>query len=213
MYREYIKRLFDIILALIGLPLFVLVLILVTPAIYFTDKGPIFYNANRIGKNGKLFKMFKFRSMTVNAPDIRLADGSTYSSGDDPRLTRVGRFLRKTSLDEVPQILNVLFGTMSIIGPRPDPPDWLEKYDENDAKYFLSVRPGISGYNQAYFRNLSDGAQKIVNDVYYAKRISFILDIKIFWRTVLMVLGQKNLYKEEENATVKIQKTGVTRNV
>ncbi|GAA6465817.1 hypothetical protein K220099C10_16630 [Bacteroides thetaiotaomicron] len=136
--------------------------------------------------------MFKFRTMIVNAPDIRLSDGSTYNGDDDPRITRVGRFLRKTSIDELPQILNVLLGDMSFIGPRPDPVDWLDKYSEKE-KIILSVRPGITGYNQAYYRNSADGAMKLKNDVYYAENISFSLDMKIFFKTIKTVLLHENI--------------------
>jgi len=130
--------------------------------------------------------------MIVNAPDIRLSDGSTYNGDDDPRITRVGRFLRKTSIDELPQILNVLLGDMSFIGPRPDPVDWLDKYSEKE-KIILSVRPGITGYNQAYYRNSADGAMKLKNDVYYAENISFSLDMKIFFKTIKTVLLHENI--------------------
>ena len=122
MYKKFFKRLIDLLFCLIGLPFFLVAFIIFAPIIYFTDKGPVFYNAKRIGKDGKLFKMYKFRSMYVNAPDIRLSDGSTYNGEDDPRVTPIGRFMRKTSIDELPQFLNVLLGHMSIIGPRPDPP-------------------------------------------------------------------------------------------
>jgi undecaprenyl phosphate N,N'-diacetylbacillosamine 1-phosphate transferase len=192
-YSKVIKRLFDLILALISLPLLCIILLLVSPFVYFSDKGSIFYVAKRIGQYGKIFKMFKLRTMVVNAPDIRLNDGSTFNSLDDPRLTRVGGFLRKSSIDELPQILNVLMGDMSFIGPRPDTIDWLNKYTE-DERIFLSVKPGISGYNQAYFRNSVDGATKLKNDVYYAKNISIMLDIKILLQTLRTVLLHKNLY-------------------
>jgi lipopolysaccharide/colanic/teichoic acid biosynthesis glycosyltransferase len=180
---------------LIGLPILLLIFIFVAPFIVLTDKGPIFYNAKRIGKDGKLFKMYKLRTMLVNAPDIRLPDGSTYNGEDDPRVTKIGKFLRKTSLDEAPQILNVLLGDMSIIGPRPDPPDWIERYSD-DVKIFLTVRPGITGYSQAYFRNSVDGEGKMKNDAYYAKKCSCILDIKIFFKTLVIVLKRENTYKE-----------------
>lgn len=98
--------------------------------------------------------------MKKNAPDIRLADGSTYNGVDDPRVTRVGRFLRSTSIDEIPQILNMLKGEMSLIGPRPDPPDWLERYP-SEVRIFLQVRPGLTGYSQAFFRNSVDGNEKM----------------------------------------------------
>ena len=118
MYKLFIKRLIDICVSLICIPFFALIFLFVAPIIYFTDKGPVFYSAERLGKNGKFFKMHKFRSMRVNAPDLRNADGSTFNSSSDPRVTRIGRMIRKTSLDETPQIFNVLKGDMSIIGPR-----------------------------------------------------------------------------------------------
>ena len=139
MYERCIKRLLDFLVALLLMPLFVLCFLFVAPAIFFEDGFPIFYNAKRVGKDGKVFRMYKFRSMKNNAPDIRLADGSTYNAEDDPRVTKVGKVLRKTSIDELPQILNILRGEMSLIGPRPDPVDWLDRYPE-DVKVFLKVQ-------------------------------------------------------------------------
>ena len=195
MYRKFVKRLFDILFSLISLPFLLIIIIIVCPIIYFEDRGNPFYNAPRLGRNGKVFKMYKFRSMKVNAPDIRLSDGSTYNGKDDPRVTKIGRFLRKTSLDEIPQFINVLFGQMSVIGPRPDPPDWLERYPE-EVKVFLSIRPGITGYNQAYFRNSADGFEKMKNDVYYTQNYSAALDIKIFFKTIAVVLKRENVYRD-----------------
>ena len=198
MYQHFFKRLFDILIALVGMIILVPAFIVVAPIIYFTDRGPVFYNAHRIGKDGKLFKMYKFRSMYVNAPDIRLADGSTYNGEDDPRVTPIGRIMRKTSIDELPQFINILLGDMSLIGPRPDPPDWLNKYPE-DIKIFLTVRPGITGYSQAYFRNSADGAEKMRNDAYYARNCTFWMDVKIFFQTVAIVLKSENTYKDVSN--------------
>ncbi len=195
MYRHFFKRIIDILISLVGLAIFTLLYLVLGPIIYFTDKGPIFYNANRIGLNGKLFKMYKFRSMYVNAPDIRNEDGSTYNADDDPRVTPIGRFMRKTSLDEFPQFLNVFLGDMSIIGPRPDPPDDIYIYTE-EQKQKLNVKPGITGYNQAYYRNSVLQDEKFANDVYYAKHISFILDCKIFFKTILVVLKHDNVYND-----------------
>ena len=200
MYKHFFKRIFDFIMALIALPFFLLVFLVVAIAIKIDDHGPIFYTAKRIGKNGKLFKMIKFRSMKVNAPDIRLADGSTYNSEDDPRVTKVGRFIRKTSIDELPQLFNILLGQMSFIGPRPDPEDWLDKYTEEE-RVFLTVRPGITGYSQAYFRNEADGQEKIRNDVYYAQHCTFWMDIKIFFKTIATVFKRENTYKNLEEET------------
>ena len=202
MYKKYIKRIFDLIIGILLFPFFLLTFIIFGPIIKGTDKGPVFYNAERIGKDGKLFKMYKYRSMYVNAPDIRLADGSTYNGKDDPRVTRIGKLMRATSIDELPQILNILNGTMSLIGPRPDPPDWLDRYPA-DIKIFLSVRPGLTGYSQAYFRNGADGEQKMKNDAYYAKNVSFLFDVRIFFKSIITVLGFGNTYKDlsmEEDA-------------
>ena len=185
------------------MPFFLLILVVVSILIKADDGGPIFYVAKRIGKNGKLFKMIKFRSMKVNAPDIRLADGSTYNGEDDPRVTKIGKFLRKTSIDEIPQILNIFVGHMSIIGPRPDPEDWLDKYTD-EQRIFLKVRPGITGYSQAYFRNEADGQEKIKNDVYYAINCSFWLDVKIFFKTIATVFKEENTYKDTTNEDVAI---------
>lgn len=192
MYIFFLKRFFDLCFALIALPFVLIVICILGPMIYFEDKGPIFYKAQRIAKEGKPFSMLKFRSMKVNAPDIRLEDGSTYNGDDDPRVTRIGKFMRNTSIDEIPQFLNVLLGQMSIIGIRPDPLDWLEKYNEHE-RVILTVKPGITGYNQAYFRNSVDGAIKLKNDVYYAEHISFVLDMKIFFKTIKTVLFKENV--------------------
>ena len=198
MYKLYVKRLLDILIGLIGFPFFVLAFLIFGPIIRLTDHGPVFYNAERIGKDGKLFKMYKFRSMRVNAPDIRLADGSTYNGADDPRVTGIGKFIRAMSIDELPQILNILNGTMSLIGPRPDPPDWLDRYPE-DIRVFLTVRPGLTGYCQAYWRNGADGEEKMKADAYYATHVSFLFDVKIFIKTIQTVLGHGNTYKDLSN--------------
>ena len=195
MYERCFKRIIDLMLSVLGLPVFGLIYVVVAPMIILDDGLPVFYNALRIGKNGKLFKMYKFRTMKKNAPDIRLADGSTYNGVDDPRVTRVGRFLRSTSIDEIPQILNMLKGEMSLIGPRPDPPDWLERYP-SEVRIFLQVRPGLTGYSQAFFRNSVDGNEKMKNDAYYAKHCTFLMDLKIFLKSIVVVLGHENTYKD-----------------
>ncbi|MBQ8984150.1 MAG: sugar transferase [Lachnospiraceae bacterium] len=195
MYNRVIKRMIDIIIALIGFPFFSLIFLVIAPIIYFTDRGPVFYNAPRLGRDGRSFKMFKFRSMRVNAPDIRNADGSTYNGEDDPRVTRIGRFMRKTSLDEVPQLINILIGDMSLIGPRPDLLEDLYLYNDYQKKK-LSVRPGITGYNQAYHRNSIEQNEKFNNDAYYAEHISFGLDVKIFFKTIQTVLSRESVYND-----------------
>ena len=197
MYK-FFKRLFDILIALIAFPFFCIIWIFAAIAIKIEDRGPVFYKAERIGKNGKKIYMYKFRSMKVNAPDIRNADGSTYNGKNDPRVTKVGKFLRETSLDETAQILNVLKGDMSIIGPRASNWDALETYlpDEMDK---LKVRPGITGYVQAYFRNSITPHEKRVRDGWYANNLSFFLDIKIIFKTIAVVFKRKNLYTTAES--------------
>ncbi|MGE7689345.1 sugar transferase [Lysinibacillus sp. NPDC097214] len=193
MYKKFIKRLIDITIGLLGLLFMIPLLLIISPIIYFGDRGPIFYNAERRGLNGEVFKMYKFRSMYVNAPDIRNDDSSAYSSDTDSRVTRVGRILRKTSLDEIPQFLNVLKGDMSLIGPRPNLVSKpLDSFDEFELKR-ITVRPGITGYNQSYFRNSISQKEKYVNDCYYVDHISFVFDVKIFLKTVKTVLLVKNI--------------------
>lgn len=136
MYKHIFKRFFDVLISLLCLPIFFIILLIFGPLIYFSDKGTIFYNAERLGMNGTVFKMYKFRSMKLNAPDIRNEDGSTFNSEDDPRLTSIGKFIRKTSIDEVPQILNVLKGDMSIVGPRPDLPEHFNVYSESEKESY-----------------------------------------------------------------------------
>ena len=192
MYVHFFKRLIDILIGLCALPFVVLVILVFGPIIYLSDKGSIFYKAKRIGQGGKLFGMYKFRSMIMNAPDIRMANGDTYNGDDDTRVTKIGRFMRKTSIDEIPQFLNVLNGTMSFIGPRPDTPDFLHVY-ESEYPAILKIKPGLTGYNQAYFRNSIDGAEKMRNDKYYAEHLSFWLDVKIVFKTIKTVLFRENI--------------------
>lgn len=196
MYKNFFKRLFDLMLTLIALPFWLMILIVIGPIIYIQDKGSVFYNAPRLGKNGKVFRMYKFRSMGMNAPDIRNKDGSTFNSKDDPRLTKIGKFLRKTSLDETPQLLNIIKGDMSIIGPRPDLPEAMNYYTSFE-KEKLSIRPGITGYNQAYFRNSISSQDKFKKDIYYINNISLKFDLKIFFQTIYSVVLKKNVFIED----------------
>lgn len=195
MYRKIVKRLLSILFGIIGLPFFAVIFIVVAPIIYLSDNGPVFYNAPRLGYKGKIFKMYKFRSMRVNAPDLRNEDGTTYNAEDDPRVTKIGRILRKTSLDETPQLLNVLKGDMSFIGPRPDLSNAdKEIYRPGDIRK-LDVRPGITGYSQAYYRNSSTLDQRFDGDVYYAEHLSFWLDVKILFKTIKTVFTHENVYR------------------
>lgn len=199
MYPHFLKRIIDIIIGLIALPFVILVVIIFAPIIYLTDKGPVFYNATRAGKNYKPFKMFKLRSMYVNAPDIRNADGSTFNSDNDPRVTPIGKFMRKTSLDEFPQFLNILIGDMSFIGPRPKlykDGKKIEEMDINRQKSY-NVKPGVTGYAQAYFRNSITNEEKYYYDAYYADHLNFWMDVKIVFQTFWSVIARKNINTEQ----------------
>lgn len=193
LYQLIIKRINDIIICLVLLPFVIIILIPIAIAIKLDDNGPIFYHSNRIGVNFKEFKMLKFRSMKVDAPDIRNTDGSTFNSNSDSRVTRVGRFLRETSLDEIPQIFNIIKGNMSIIGPRPGDVESKSTY-KNDEKDKLLIRPGITGYTQAYYRNNIGVRDKRLLDAYYAHNVSFLWDLRIFFKTISTVLKKENIY-------------------
>lgn len=193
-YKNIIKRILDLILALIALPFVLIICLVFGILIYVEDKGDIFYIAKRRGLNGSIFGMYKLRSMKMNAPDIRNKDNSTFNSANDPRVTKIGKILRKTSIDELPQVFNILKGDMSWIGPRPitiDRP--LSEYDQKRIDR-LKVKPGVTGYAQAYFRNNISQEEKLQLDADYAKEISFILDLKIVFKTIQIVLLQKNVY-------------------
>lgn len=193
MYKKFFKRAIDIVLSLIAAPFVLLAIAVMAPFIYLEDRGPVFYNATRRGKNGKNFKMFKLRSMYLNAPDIKNADGSTFNSDNDPRVTKIGKFMRKTSVDELPQIFNVLIGDMSFIGPRPTlaVTPYAELPEINKKR--LTVRPGITGYAQAYYRNSITQEEKFQYDCFYAENVTFLMDVQILFKTVISVLKRENI--------------------
>ena len=177
-----IKRSFDVLFsAVLMIPVGILIGIF-SFAIKLDDGGSVFYMAERTGRFGKTFKMFKLRSMKENAPDIRLADGSTYNGDDDPRVTRFGKFARKTS----------------VIGPRPDTPIGSAAYTDEE-KIILTVRPGITGYNQAINRNSVLTKEKLANDIYYVRHLSLWFDIKIIFMTLMTVLKRKNVNRDGAN--------------
>ena len=195
MYKNFFKRLIDFLIALCGLPFFAIIFVIVAPLIYFEDKGTVFYKAPRVGKNKKVFQVYKFRSMKMNAADIRNADGSTYNGENDPRVTKIGKILRKTSLDETAQILNVLKGDMSIIGPRPATTKIFDNLDDLKEERF-KVYPGITGYTQMKYRNSAQGELRYKADKYYVDNISLLLDLKIVFGTIVKVLNRSGLYND-----------------
>lgn len=197
-YVRAVKRMFDIVFGLVAMPFLLVLLVVLGIAIKAEDGGPVFYNASRVGKDGREFLMYKFRSMKVNSPDLVFADGSTYNAVDDPRMTRVGRMMRRTSVDEFPQFLNVLGGTMSLIGPRPDLKRETELYEGNEGDKLL-VKPGITGYSAVYGgRNASLWHDRLALDVWYVHHVNFCLDVKIFFKTFQAIFSQEGVFAEPE---------------
>ena len=195
-----LKRSFDIIASVIGLIALSPIFLAVAIAIKWDDGGPVFYDQIRVGKNGRKFKMYKFRSMRVNAEnemeklqEHSEVDGAMFKMKNDPRVTRVGKFIRKTSIDEFPQLLNVLLGQMSIVGPRPPLPREVADYTQYD-KQRLYVKPGCTGLWQVTARN-SVGFQEMVNiDLDYIQRRSIWLDLKIIFKTIEVIFVPNEAY-------------------
>ncbi len=198
MYRLYFKRVFDFIAAFIGLVVLFPILFVISLWIKFSSKGPLFYSQKRVGKEFKEFDIYKFRSMVVDADKI----GPSVTSGDDPRITEVGKFIRKTKIDELPQLLNVLKGDMSLVGPRPEVMKFVEK-KRDEYKKVLSVRPGITDNAAIEFRdeetimNQYEDKEKAYLDIIlpqkiklyynYIDNITFLSDIKLILKTLKVI--------------------------
>ncbi len=193
-----IKRVIDVILASVALILLSPLFAIIAIAIKIDSKGPVFFAHKRIGKNGKIIKLYKFRSMVINAeeliksftPEQMKEYKENYKLTNDPRITKVGKFLRKTSLDELPQLINIINGDLSIIGPRPVVADELEKYGVNKDK-FLSVTPGLTGYWAANGRSNTTYEQRKEMELYYIDNLSLKMDIKVFFKTILSVVKKE----------------------
>ena len=194
----YVKRGMDIILASIALVLLSPVFLIISIAIKLESKGPVFFGHTRIGKNGKHIKIYKFRSMVQNAEDLikqftpeQMKEyKENYKLTNDPRITKVGKFIRKTSLDELPQLINIIKGDLSIIGPRPVIDEELKKYGHNIDK-FLSVTPGLTGYWAANGRSNTTYEQRMEMELYYIDNISFKMDMKVFFKTIESVIKKE----------------------
>lgn len=197
MYKHFLKRVFDIFLALVGIIIGGIPMLLIALFIKLDSPGPVLFKQDRIGKDGKVFKIYKFRSMCVGAEK-----GGVYSDNKDTRVTKVGKILRATSLDELPQFFNVLFGHMSFIGPRPPltyHPWPLEEYTDFQKRMF-EVRPGITGWTQTHGRKDVEWHRRIELNVWYVDHLSLWLDIKILFLTFFKVLT--NADNENKGATV-----------
>lgn len=187
MYKRYIKRLLDFSIVLVALLIIWPVLLCITIWLHFANKGAgAFFTQERPGKDGKIFKVIKFKTMT----DERDAEGNLLPDAD--RLTRVGRFVRSTSIDELPQLINVLKGDMSLIGPRPLLVKYLSYYSERE-QLRHSVRPGITGWAQVHGRNHVLWEERFEYDAYYVENLTFTTDLKILFMTVYNVLKRKDI--------------------
>lgn len=192
---DLIKRTCDIGLSSIGLIILAPIFLLIGIAIKIDSKGPAFFIHKRVGKNGKIIEIYKFRTMYEGSEDMieKFSKEQTaeyrknYKLKDDPRVTKIGRFLRKTSLDELPQILNILKGELSIVGPRPVVLNELKKYGKNKDK-FLSVKPGLTGYWQVNGRSLTTYEERMKMELYYVENRGIWLDTKVFFKTIISVI-------------------------
>jgi lipopolysaccharide/colanic/teichoic acid biosynthesis glycosyltransferase len=186
------KRLFDLTVAIVALILWAPMLGLIAVAIKLSSGGPVFFTQERVGRQGRMFQMIKFRSMVHHAPDLRHPDGSAYSSDTDPRVTRLGRFLRRTSLDELPQLWNVVRGEMSLVGPRPELTEGALSYRAADFRR-LDVRPGMTGWAVVHGRNDVPISVRRDLDAWYADHAGFVLDLKILCQTMATVVVSKGI--------------------
>ncbi|MDI3472461.1 MAG: hypothetical protein PWQ48_742 [Thermotogaceae bacterium] len=194
-FQRFLKRLFDIFFALIGIVILSPFMLLIAIIIKVDSKGSVIYKQERLGKNGKVFKIYKFRTMIENAEKI---GSGLFTHENDPRITRVGKFLRKTSIDELPQLFNILKGDMSFVGPRPPVPYYPKKWEEytEEEKKRFSVRPGITGWAQVNGRNEIDWPERIKLDVWYVENWSLALDFKIILKSFKVVLKKEGVYKD-----------------
>ena len=201
MYGKFFKRILDFLLALLGLLILWPILLIAMLAIVFEDPGPALFRQKRLGFRGKEFTMLKLRSMRVNAEHT---GSGVYSGKNDPRVTKVGRILRKTSIDELPQLINLLRGDMSLIGPRPPltyHPWPIEQYTPEQRRMF-DVRPGITGWAQTHGRKDVEWHKRIEMNVWYVDHVSFRLDFKIFFLTIFKVFSNA----DNENVGETVQK-------
>ncbi len=192
-YLAYGKRLCDIAIGIAALPVVGAVTAICGTAIKLEDGGPIFYNAPRVGKDGIDYTMYKLRSMKVNAPALVNDDGTTYNGPVDPRITKVGAFMRARSLDEIPQFLNVLKGDMSVVGPRPNLRSEADLYEPGEERK-LTMKPGVTGYAAVHGRNALHLHDRIALDLYYVDHASFRLDAQIFLQTFGVVFKHEDVY-------------------
>lgn len=195
---KVVKRIIDVVLSSIALVVLSPVFAIIALAIKLESKGPVFFKHTRIGKDGKIIKIYKFRSMVENAEDLiqkftpeQMKEyKENYKLADDPRITKVGKILRKTSLDELPQLINIIKGELSIIGPRPVVQKELEKYGPN-AQKFLSVTPGLTGYWAANGRSCTSYEERMEMELFYVDNLSFKLDVKVFFKTIEAVIKRE----------------------
>ncbi|AWX32691.1 undecaprenyl-phosphate glucose phosphotransferase [Methanosphaera sp. BMS] len=193
-FNRYIKRIFDVVFVIVVSIIISPLLILVAMGVKLTSPGPVIYKQERVGENGRVFMIYKFRSMTI---ENEYVDDQKWTQKNDPRVTNFGKFIRRTSIDELPQFYNILKGDMSLIGPRPERPYFVRKFRESVPKYMIKhhVRPGMAGWAQINgYRGNTSIVERIKYDIFYVENWSIWLDIKIFLRTIPMLLFDQNAY-------------------
>ena len=192
-----IKRVVDLLMASLALVLLSPLIVLIAVAVKLSSPGPVLFRQARLGKGGVPFTMYKFRTMQDNSPMVRNADGSAFVGAGDPRLTRIGGFLRNSTMDEIPQLLNVLKGEMSVVGPRPDLVEQLEIYDDLMRRK-LEVKPGMASLSLVHGRNSLPWYKRAELDVYYVDHCSIIFDAEIFLKACAQVLLRKGVYYSKD---------------
>lgn len=197
-HYEFAKRILDFIASLCALLILSPVLLIVSILIATTSKGPVIFKQDRVGKNGVIFKMYKFRSMVANAEELKAQlekdnemNGPMFKIKNDPRITKVGRFIRKTSIDEIPQLINVLKGEMSLVGPRPSLPSEVKEFEPWMLER-LTILPGLTCYWQVMGRNNIEFNEWMKLDIKYVRERNFWLDLKLIFKTFFVLFGDKS---------------------
>lgn len=201
-FEFILKRIIDIFGSLVGLTLTLPFMVIIAIIVKFTSRGPVFFIQERLGLNGKIFKIIKFRTMVTNAENI--GDGLLVKNEKDSRITKIGRFLRSTSLDELPQLFNVLKGDMSLVGPRPPVPYHPYKYSDYNhiQRRRFEMKPGITGLAQITVRNSVSWDERIAIDIEYIEKFNIWLDLEIIFKTLIKIFKKESIYYQSKNEAI-----------
>ena len=201
--NDFLKRTIDILGSISGLLILSPIMLILSMLILLDSKGPVFFLQQRLGKHGKIFKIIKFRTMIKNAENI--GDGIMIYSEGDSRITNLGKFMRRFSIDEIPQLINVLIGDMSLVGPRPPIPTFPMKYEEysKENKKRFSLKPGITGFAQVEVRNSVSWKERFKYDIKYCENYSIFFDFKILLKTIIIIFSKNKIYFNKNNSKEK----------